>query len=77
MMSTDEATLVEPLLKEKRKANWGDNNPKLTDIAVQLSLADGEKSLESCCKEFSGHRIGIYVIFIIILNIPDQAPARI
>jgi hypothetical protein len=62
MMSTDEATLVEPLLKEKRKANWGDNNPKLTDIAVQLSLADGEKSLE---------------IFIIILNIPDQAPARI
>jgi hypothetical protein len=42
--AADEATLVSIFLKEKQKANWGDNNPKLTGYtAVELALTDSEK----------------------------------
>jgi len=41
--AADEATLVETLIKEKRKANWGDNNPKpVAFTAVEVALAGSE-----------------------------------
>ena len=40
----DEATLVETLVKERSKGNWGDNNPKLIAYtACEAALAGSEK----------------------------------
>jgi hypothetical protein len=43
--TADEATLIEALLKEKRKGSWGDNNPKPSAYtAAEAALAGSEKT---------------------------------
>ena len=50
--SEDEEVLVSTLLEEKKKGNWGDNNPKKTAwVACEKALKDSEKVTKSCRKD--------------------------
>jgi len=52
--STDEALLVTTLLEEKRKGNWGNNNPKKQAwVACEAALAGLENATNSCHKDVS------------------------
>lgn len=50
----DEELLVHTLIDEKRKGNWGDNNPKKQAwSACEDALAGSEKATKSCHKTVS------------------------
>ena len=50
--SEDEALLVATLIEEKRKGNWGDNNPKKQAwVACKAALAGSEDATKSCHKD--------------------------
>jgi hypothetical protein len=52
--SEDEDLLVYTLLDEKRKGNWGDNNPKKQAwVACEAALAGSEEATKSSHKDVS------------------------